>query len=56
MEMEPKQQPTTKTYRAKMVDKFIEKYFPSKELSIPTSMEIRNAIIKQAGNQPTWKR
>jgi hypothetical protein len=40
-----KQEPV-KSYRAKMIDKFLDKYFPVKPITIPTAIEIRNAVIR----------
>ena len=40
-----KQQPV-KTYRAKQIDKFLDKYFPVKSITIPTAIEIRNAVLR----------
>ncbi len=45
-----KPQTPVKTYRQKMVDKFIDKWFPVKPITIPTTIEVRNAILKKGNN------
>lgn len=43
-----KPQTPSKTYRQKMVDKFLDKWFPVKPITIPTTVELRNAIIRSS--------
>ena len=47
MKMEPKQQPT-KTYRAKQIDKFLNKWFPI-DTNLPTKEELENNIARLKG-------
>ena len=42
-----KPQTPAKTYRQKMVDKFLDKWFPVKPITIPTTIEVRNALLKR---------
>jgi tRNA A-37 threonylcarbamoyl transferase component Bud32 len=45
-----KQQPV-KSYRAKQIDKFLDKHFPIKEIRIPSEQEIKIAVLKQVASE-----
>jgi tRNA A-37 threonylcarbamoyl transferase component Bud32 len=45
-----KQEPV-KTYRSKMIDKFLDKHFPVKEIRIPSEQEIKIAVLKQVASE-----
>lgn len=51
LKQEPKE-----SYRAKKIKRFLDEYFPIKEVTIPTEREIKMAVLKQVASEKgkTW--